>query len=183
MPLQVRAWQAHPIHLEQHDIWANSDRIRALTFTDPAAAAELTYHRSQHVIAAQNAFGLPMPPPPPKPPMDLPKVTLALTSADLMNPMVMQVFNEGGLPLTLPQPAPQPPGAQPGAQPAIRPPARRSGFVHTPGQVARPGAGLVPPPTPPQGAALTAANVNREAGGTHTLPGNPTGAGNMAAPA
>jgi hypothetical protein len=61
-PLKVEAWQNHVVHVKQLDIWANADRIRELTMNDPLAAAELTYHRSQHIVAGQNIFGLPATP-------------------------------------------------------------------------------------------------------------------------
>lgn len=63
-PLRVEGWQNHVIHVKQLDIWANSDRIRALTFNDPLAQAELTLHRMQHIIAGQNPFGMPATPNP-----------------------------------------------------------------------------------------------------------------------
>lgn len=66
-PLKIEAWQNHVIHVKQLDLWANSDRMRALTMQDSIAQQEITLHRMQHIIAGQNPFGLPATPiaPPP----------------------------------------------------------------------------------------------------------------------
>lgn len=147
-PLVVRAWQQHPIHIQQHDVWANGDAIRGLCLKDPAVAMEITLHRSQHVIAQANPFGLPLPPNVPPPGLGAP--------AGPAQPMPF----EG--------PTPTPGMLEPGAtQP--QPPVPTGG--------APAGGG------PPQGAGLATQNVNRELNGVHTLPGNRTGAGNMARPA
>lgn len=61
-PLKVEAWQNHTIHVKQLDLWANSDRIRELTLTDPLAQQEITLHRMEHIIAGQNPFGMPASP-------------------------------------------------------------------------------------------------------------------------
>ena len=62
-PLKVESWQNHIVHNSQFDIWANSDRIRAMSLHDPLVQQELTFHRLQHSIAQMNPFGLPIAPP------------------------------------------------------------------------------------------------------------------------
>ena len=60
-PLKVESWQNHAVHITQFDMWANSDRLRALSLADPNVQKELTLHRLQHGVALQNPFGLPLP--------------------------------------------------------------------------------------------------------------------------
>lgn len=125
-PLVVRAWHSHTIHIQQLDLWANTDVIRDLVTRDLEAQNELTLHRMEHIIAMQNPFGLP----------------LAVQGlAAPVNP------NAPGQPLG---PAP-PPGA--------------------------PGAAEV------EGAARAGMNSDQESNAVDTLPGNPSGAGNMDQPA
>lgn len=68
-PLHVRATNNHAIHIQQLDLWANSDKIISLMQTDPMAEQEITLHRVEHVVASMNPFGLPIPAamPPPGP--------------------------------------------------------------------------------------------------------------------
>lgn len=44
----VYPWQNPQVHLQQHDLWANSDRIRRLMATDPQVAMEIAQHRALH---------------------------------------------------------------------------------------------------------------------------------------
>ena len=60
-PLKVESWHNHRVHITQFDIWANSDRMRALSLADPNVQKEMTLHRVQHGVAMQNPFGLPLP--------------------------------------------------------------------------------------------------------------------------
>lgn len=60
-PLTVYAWQDHQIFKQQIDIWANSDKMRALLANDPLAVIEVTTNRTQHIVATMNPFGLPTP--------------------------------------------------------------------------------------------------------------------------
>lgn len=62
-PLVVQAWQSHTIHVQQLDLWANTDVIRDLVTRDPIAQQELTLHRVEHLVAQANPFGLPLPVP------------------------------------------------------------------------------------------------------------------------
>jgi ssDNA-binding Zn-finger/Zn-ribbon topoisomerase 1 len=68
-PMKVESWHNHKIHIVTFDIWANSDRIRALSLADPLVENELMVHRVQHNIGLLNPFGLPIPAnmPPPAP--------------------------------------------------------------------------------------------------------------------
>jgi ssDNA-binding Zn-finger/Zn-ribbon topoisomerase 1 len=58
-PLRVDAWQNHPIHIEQLDLWANSDEIRQMTLLDPDVSQDILKHRVEHVAATTNIFGIP----------------------------------------------------------------------------------------------------------------------------
>jgi ssDNA-binding Zn-finger/Zn-ribbon topoisomerase 1 len=60
-PLKVMSTQNHQIHVQQLDLWANTDEIREMMLTDPAIEAEITLHRVEHLVAQQNPFGLPIP--------------------------------------------------------------------------------------------------------------------------
>jgi hypothetical protein len=62
-PLVVQAWHAHPIHIQQLDLWANTDAIRTLVTSDPIAKDEITLHRVEHILGMSNPFGLPAPVP------------------------------------------------------------------------------------------------------------------------
>jgi ssDNA-binding Zn-finger/Zn-ribbon topoisomerase 1 len=60
-PLKVESWQNHTVHITQFDIWANSDRMRALSLNDQNVQVEMLKHRLDHGIALLNPFGLPIP--------------------------------------------------------------------------------------------------------------------------
>lgn len=153
-PLVVHPWQNHRIFIDQLDIWANGDNVRALLAKDPAVALELTANRTAHVIALSNQFGLPIPPTPPTPPTEAPKTVISLKGPDLHDPLVQQVLAEEHLPVT-PISAQPPPSAHPAA-----------------GQS---------PKNAAQGGAM--AGSARESGAVDTLPGAAPGGGNMSGPA
>lgn len=177
-PLHVEPWNMHQIHVEQLDLWANSERMRVLFAKDAQAMTEVTLHRVQHLVAMQNPFGLALPMSPP--PIDLPKTTVGLKGEDLANPLVQQYLREVDPAIQLGQPQP-PPGMPPGAPGAVPPhPGIRPG---RPAQVTvHPSAAGGAAPTKPQGAAMAMPNSNRESGAPDTLPGNAPGGGNMAMP-
>lgn len=62
-PLVVLSTDEHPIHIQQLDLWASSDRVRERLVGDPTMHDEVTFHRVQHIVASTNPFGLPIPPP------------------------------------------------------------------------------------------------------------------------
>ncbi len=76
-PLKVEAWHGHPIHVQQLDLWANTDIIRDLTMRDPVAQMEITVHRCEHLIAMQNPLGMPK---------ITPQMMMALNPAPMGNP-------------------------------------------------------------------------------------------------
>jgi hypothetical protein len=173
-PLRVEAWQNHAIHIEQLDIWANADRIRALTLNDPLAKSEITYHRTQHVIAQTNQFALPIPAPLPQPPPDKPKIAISmpLTVMDLENPRVQQLFKDANVTLDPSVGLPNGPGSSaPQSMPLRHAPLPEPHAIPTNGK-----------PHVPQGAALAMTNSNRESGAVDTLPGHAPGGGNMSQP-
>lgn len=185
-PMAVEAWQNHVIHVKQHDQWANSDRMRALTLADPIAHTEITMHRVQHIVASANPFGIPShlpgimpisptagagtgvpapPPPPPTGPQSPPPpklaVSLALKGEDLLNPEVRQIINQEGLHVA--------PIAPLATHVAVA--AKHAGMGQPqpklPGQPA-------PQAPQPQGAGMAMENSNRESGAIDTLPGHPS---------
>jgi hypothetical protein len=174
-PLQVRAWNMHQIHVEQLDLWANSERMRLLLTKDPIAVTEVTLHRVQHLVAMQNPFGVPAAMTPP--PVDLPKTMISLKGEDLTNPIVQQLLRELDPAIQLgTQMAPAPgPGVAPGAGPMAPPAGRRPIAPMTPASAAA--------VKPPQGGGMAMGNSNRESGAPDTLPGKAPGGGNMGAPA
>jgi hypothetical protein len=165
-PLVVQAWNNHPIHIEQLDIWANSDRIRQLVMTDPIAKAEITFHRVQHIVANANQFGLPVPPPVQAPPPDQPKVTVSLNGQDPLTPLVLE---QAGIDVAPQQPMPGGPAGAP---------------QHAPFPLTSPSPNAMPAgkPAQPQGAARAMANSNQESGAIDTMPGQAPGGGNMSPP-
>jgi hypothetical protein len=59
-PMIVNGSQRHQIHIQQHDIWANSDRISMARLHDPQLDADITLHRMQHIMALSNPFNMPL---------------------------------------------------------------------------------------------------------------------------
>jgi hypothetical protein len=59
-PMKVESWHDHAIHVMNFDLWANSDRMRALSLKDPLVQLEMTQHRLMHSIGSVNPFGLPL---------------------------------------------------------------------------------------------------------------------------
>jgi len=44
----VLPWENSQVHIQQHDLWANSDRIKRLIQKDPMVAMEIAAHRQKH---------------------------------------------------------------------------------------------------------------------------------------
>lgn len=47
----VYPWESAQVHVQQHDLWANSDRIKRLMEKDPMVAQEIAAHRMLHMQA------------------------------------------------------------------------------------------------------------------------------------
>jgi hypothetical protein len=60
-PMRVFSTQNHAIHIQQHDLWANTDEIRQRMLDDPEFQQFVMLHRLEHQVAQQNPFGLPIP--------------------------------------------------------------------------------------------------------------------------
>lgn len=122
-PLKVEAWHGHAIHVQQLDLWANTDAIRDLTMRDPVAQMEITIHRCEHLIAMQNPLGLP-------------KITPQIVMA--LNPAPNPAAPGGEL-------GPPAPGGMAGAGRSMANSTQESGAIDTlPGNAA--GAGNMAPP-------------------------------------
>lgn len=163
-PLVRLEWQSDPIHLVQNRLWMNGDAVRQiLTTLPPDQAVNIRQLLANHL--AEHSANIV------RPPIDLPKVTLALTALDLTNPLVIEVLQATGLEVKQVTGAPTPAG--PTAQGVLARPgaATPPSSTPAPGHATPKGAPGTPPPAPGHvmspgvpGAARALANSNQNAG-------------------